>query len=396
MKKVIFIILTVFMFINITKAEMKENNIWQEEKIEGENVEVEYRYRFYKEKKVGRYIQPNLVDYYQFEDKDDVIYGPYSGYMSKCEEAEHLQIRNVIRYNYKEILPVKYIKILINSNQMLDIKEINVYNDSQEIENNIVFNDKNYVILSIKETPLRDLKINIELNNKNIEYQLLFSNDDKFTNNSIVASTSGNSNQNEYKYNVNFILYYNYTEQLTGYDIEIDQFIKVIYKSNMCQIRTIKTFHYNIERVYYDNDYYKDVNELNLSEDEKKEYKKDEDDYKIFYKIKNDNLIDNLDEEILNDKDAFVDEENDYVDIKEENNQNETTDSNEVGNENFNLNTNNDKILDIEKNNEIKLVKTGVNKKFNYNYLVVYILSLILVGLILIKKIKRMSIKKII
>ena len=88
MKKVIFILLTLIMFVNVVKAETLTEEIgeWQEEKIEGTNVELQYRYRFYKDIEVGDYIRIGQVSEYDYEDKENIIYGEYSNYQTYCEE----------------------------------------------------------------------------------------------------------------------------------------------------------------------------------------------------------------------------------------------------------------------------------------------------------------------
>lgn len=337
MKKILFTFLTIFIFMDTVEA-----NEFQEEVIEGPNVETEYRYRFYKEEKEGEYIRIGKDNNYMYEDKTDIIYSDYSEYQTSCKSDEGYETEYKTKYVYREILPVQYIKITNNSEEDLTVANI------EPLENNNLLGYEIYkcincmdriiapygqIIIELeKEVRFKDLEFILEffdLGNK-INYELIYSNDNLFSTTSLVALTKSQSAVSNYLYS-DFRLFNNYTKDYIGYDIEKDELMYIVSEEKVCRTREIKSYHYNIIKKYYDDNYYKDIEELtNLTEEEKLEYKKDFEDYKIFYRYKEDN--------------------------------------------------------------NLKLVKTGVTKKKpNYNYLVIYILTLSLIALILIKHIKTMS-----
>ena len=375
MKKTVFILLTMLMFIFDAKADMVENGGWQEEKIEGDKVEIQYKYRFYKDIKKGEYLDVGQDSIYQYEDKGDVIYGNYSEYQSVCDEVPGYEIDYKKEYVYKKILPIQYIKIFNTSDELLSIKNIKMYNLDKKLSYNIagfVNYDSNekliypngsityYINASVS---LKDIKVELEFYNENTDYELLFGSYQTFNNSTIVSKVDANTNEKIYKYSDNFLIYENYSDSLYSGDFVEEDFVKVISEKTFCRFRNIKTFHYNIEKEYYDNNYYVNVDELiNLSTEEKSNYKKDESDYKIFYRLVNNNDESLLENEVNIDNNIEENEIDDKISYTE---------------------------LHKLENSEIKLVKTGIEKQYNYKYLIIYVLCLLLLGVILIKRIKK-------
>lgn len=354
MKKVLFMFLCFVIFTNTVKA-----NEWQEEILEGNNVETEYRYRFYKERIEGEYIRIGTDNDYLYENKEDVIYSKYSSYETACPDEEGYEVEYATKYLYQEILPVQFVKITNLSNGELDVADISfidnskgflfsyeIYDCTDCYNDNYTINADGSLILKIEDSvSLRDLTFILEFfdNGNEAEYELVYSFKEDFALKDLVASTIGNVSITNYQYDDSYKLYYNYSSEQVGYDINIDELIKVNSTEKVCKVREIMTYHYNIIKDYYDNNYYKDITEItDLTEEDKLNYKKDLENYKIFYRYKND------------------------INIEEKSEVN-TTDNNFMS-------------------NDIKLVKTGVEgRRENYNYLIIFVLSLTLISLILLK-----------
>lgn len=361
MRKILFILLTSFAFTNAVKA-----NEWQEELLEGDNVEMEYRYRLYKDKKEGEYIRKGADTDYQYEEAENIRYSEYTDYQTTCPNGDGYEVEYATKYVYQEILPVLYIKVNNLSEHDLTVKNIE-FKDKNNIISykyiscNLCSSDKNTInpggTLLIKlEHSVRviDLTLILEFFETETEamYELVYSANSRFSAANLIALIQGNTNITNYKYNNNFYLYPNYSSLYVGYNIEKNNLIKIKSEEEVCRIREIMTYHYNILKEYYDNNYYKDISDLKLTEEEKMEYKKDLDDYKIFYRYKEDKLDLNFDNETDNFTDSFV---------------NFTT-------------------------NELIPVKTGIyEEKINYNYLIIFGLNLILISLFLYKIVKIMS-----
>lgn len=359
MKKLLFIFIVLFMSVNNINA-----SEWTEEKLEGDNVDTEYRYMFYKEEKVGEYLSFGHYDNYEFEDKDDFIYGEYSNYADVCVEKEGYEIGKANEFIYKELLPIGFIKIKNLSDSVLEISSIEIYEKSDLISYNFLscsdcssdnysINSNGELILKLgKMVNFRDLKLLIDFSNIDdyIDYEIVYGTDNLFSTRSFVASINGNSNNNVYESSSDFKISNNYTVLKIGYDIKIDDFIKVTSIKSVCRYREIKPFYYNINKKYYDNNYYKDVSELiNISVDEQLLYKKDLDNYKVFYRY----------------KDSF----DNFSELE-----------NTSGSNNY------------DDDIKLELVKTGrEDSDKNYKYLIMYVLSLLLLSLVLIKYIRRMS-----
>jgi len=355
MKKILFVFLAMFVFINMVKA-----NEWQEEILNGENVETEYRYRFYKDKIEGEYVRVGVDTDYQYEEEGGV-YGEYSSYQSSCPSGEGYEVEYATKYVYQEILPVQYIKINNLSEQDLTIKNIEVRENDKLVSYehfwcNMCSNDRNTInpggTLMIKfehSLRLKDLTFMLEFTDVEDEvmYELVYSANSRYSAADLVALKQGNTNIVSYKYDDSFYLYPNYSSIYTGYNIMVDDLIKIKSLEDVCRVREIMTYRYNVIKDYYDDNYYKDILELtDLAEEERFEYKKDLEDYKVFYRYKE------TDEEL-----SF----------------NEIPDNNFIS-------------------NDLKLVKTGIyDKKVNYKYLIVYVLVLVLISLILLKYIRIMS-----
>ena len=134
---------------------------------------------------------------------------------------------------------------------------------------------------------LGELTFILEFSNKEIyDYQILYMSEREKTLKKLIAISKSNTSITEHQYDNNYILYANYdNKEYTDYNIKVNDLISIISQEKVCRGRSVKTYHYNINKEYYDDSYYKDVTLLsNLTEEERKEYKKDLEDYKIFYR----------------------------------------------------------------------------------------------------------------
>ncbi len=277
------VMLLIIMLLGFSEVKAKEDNSYKE-----------YRYRFYKEEKEGEYIRKDLESNYEFTDSNDITYGKYGDYLDECPNYSYLDKYYKIEYCYIELLPVLYIKIINKSSDDILINNILIYELDSQVDYNIYSCDNcedniniksgsEITILLSKEIYLRDLKINIDTLNK-VNYEIIYSNNPSFDSNSLVAKNTYVEGKTEYMYDETYTLYNNYTSLKYDYDINEDNFIKILSERQVCKSREIKTYRYNIIRKYYDNNYYKDVQELKLAnESERKLYKKDLNDYKVYY-----------------------------------------------------------------------------------------------------------------
>ena len=303
MKKILFIFIVTFIFMNSVKA-----NEWQEELLTGEKIiGKEYRYRFYKEIKEGEYLTKGTNSNYQFEDYNDIIYGEYIYYEDSCPNEEGYEIENVIKYVYKKRKKVQFIEISNTSEISLNISDIKLKDNNNFInyeiidcvnctsDFNIIGNRGTIAIKLEHPVDLGDLTLILEFSNEEAyKYELLYMSERERTLKRLIAVAKSDTNINEHKYNDSYILYANYdNKEYVDYNIEVNNLINIISKEDVCRVRSVKTYHYNISKEYYDDNYYKEVTLLeNLSEEERKKYKKDLNDYKIFYKYKEE-VVDN-------------------------------------------------------------------------------------------------------
>lgn len=356
MKKFIFCLFCIFLFASDVYA-----NEWNTDVLEGDNVLKEYRYRFYKEEKRGEYTKID-DDRFEYMELNDFYYGDDIYYDNDCPSYVNEGDRTYLtKYKYKKYLPIRYVKMCNLSDSEMDIESIEFYDEviggffSSEIKECTKCQNDNYTIepggcLTLEmEYPLYLNEFTIWLNLANNgnygTFELLYSNDIDYSNKHIVGSVRGTMRHSIYQYNYTYTMYPNFTEVYTNYDIDVDDLTIVLEKHDLCMAKDILIYKYNIVKDYYDDNYYSNIDDLvNLSLEEKLLYKKDVDDYKIFYKYN--------DKQIIND-------------IKNNN----TLDS------------------------ELKLVKTGYYVK-NYDYLIIYMLVLLLILLLCIKRLKRMSSKK--
>lgn len=331
MKKIIFILIIGSLFLN---------------KVNGNVLEGEYHYRFYKEEIMGEYLKKGSNSEYEYEDINNIKYGDYSEYQYNCIEDEYLDTEYATYYKYKDVYPIKYIKFENPGTYELEIEKLEIIHDGEyisynfvscaECNNNIINKESSLTIELEKEVKLTKLELYIKFVDTGLirTIKILYSRIPENDANYYIASKSATTMSTYFKYPNNFYIYPNYTPLQEGYNIEENNLMIISKKEKVCRQREVLTYHYNVFRDYFDDNYYSDINELpGLSEKEKLQYKMDLNDYKI------------------------IDINNKY-------------------------------------NNKLELVNTGVVKEEkNYKYLNLFILTLILITLLIIKRLRKMSIK---
>ena len=356
MKKISLLIFA--LFLSVTKLVYAEE-IWTEEELKGDNVVTEYRYRFYEEVEEGEYLENNSNNKYEFNDESRNIYGEYSEWQTFCREKSNIEIEKGLKFLYREIIPIKYIKIINKNNPELKINNIKIYNKDNLLNDSLYScvncnNDKNilykdgYIIMQTPElVKVQDIALDIDVSGSDISYEIVLGKEATLESSEISAEISGNSNRKNYKFDDSFKLSNNLTTDIIDYNIEMARYYRIIKIDNVCRYRSVKRYYYNTLKIYFDDNYYKDVSDLGIPEDSYNMYKKDLNDYKIYYRYK---TLEELEDE-------------------------------------------EDNIIVTPINNDTIPVKTGIFKEKDYKYLVIYVLTLILIALILIKHMQNKSTK---
>ncbi len=288
MKKTIFILL---LFIINNNVYANNLNTWQEEKINDPklNEEMEIKYKWYKEEKVGEYLLTNENHNYQLKEENNIKYGEFSEWIKECPNESYYEIENKLLYPYKKINKIKYIQFNVTRNPIY-ISNIKIFINDIEINNyyttytnaTLYYNSSLIEYYFNEEYDAESIKILMEssINNPftDIVTVSFFTIDNKklflshFRDNIEVTAvsllTDDYSNKINYDDNIN--------------DIQKIKWIKIYNQENLCRYRPKYQYYYNINKVYYDNNYYTYIDN----------YIKDENNYKIYYKYtKKDNSI---------------------------------------------------------------------------------------------------------
>lgn len=320
MRKIVIFLWAIMMLPVGVKAEDVVN--WQEK---DENMQddaiVENRYRFYKEEKEGEYLQnfDELESKYQYKDSNDIKYLEYGSWQSTCDvDSNIFMVEDKQLDSYQKVLPTRFM-ILSDFSKDSKIKNIYIYNDDELVDyqflscpncvDNLLDIDKNKIlkIYYDKFIEVDSLKVEIEFEDSDIEYLLTFSNDANM--NKISLQKEVSSNDIEFIFDKSWLDNSTYGEIFYEVvPIEVNDFIKYLGKISMCRYRKYLVYNYNLNKVYYDNNYYTDVDG----------YIKDENDYKIYYK----NKEKEEDSEVIFTKNSIedeIEEQNKIEVVKEEN-----------------------------------------------------------------------------
>ena len=305
MKKIMLLLLLLIIFTSSVSAtdygswKLKDENM-------ASNAQIEYRYRFYKNNKVGEYLfyDDLKVNDYKYKDDNTLEYLSYSNWLEECDVDENKYQVEIKEVNaYQKVLPTRFI-MLSAIDEDINILDIKVY-DKDNLVNYKIINCANCVTsinqnLSDKILKLQldsavdseNLAISINLEDDG-SYRLITSNDANFNNISLFKEVSGS---NMYTFDKSWLSLATYSD-IYYLDSDI---------TTMCRYRKFKNYYYNLEKVYYDDNYYVDV----LG------YIKDSNDYKIYYR--NPIVSAKLSTDVIksNNKVSFVDNKN--VDNKKE------------------------------------------------------------------------------
>lgn len=356
MKKIIKRALILLCLLSIGKVYAQEEQ-WTEEELKGDNVIKEYRYRFYEEVEEGEYLTDKEENNYKYVDETKTIENEYSSWINNCDNIDSNELEFNTRYKYQELKPIRYMKIINTIYYRMAVRDISfpntditysLYSCVDCTDDKTTLKKGGYMILKLsREVSIQELVLNINVPSTDTLYDIYLSTGTNFTDDELVGKINGYSAESDYAYDKTWRLFDNFTneKEFVGELNENERYYKILNKEKVCRYKATKKYYYNILKVYFDDNYYKDVSDLGIPEESYNMYKKDLNDYKIYYRYK-------TDEELNNGEDNNI----------------------------------------VTPINNIP-VKTGIFKEKDYKYLVIYVLILILTALLLIKHMQNKSTK---
>ena len=326
MRKLFVLLIVLTMFVATAKAEDLEKWVEVDDNMK-EGAITEKRYRFYKEDKVGEYLENNseLESNYEYKDNKDIKYLDYSDWFEECDVDSNIYDIEYKTLNvYQKIVPIRFL-VLKDFSEDTSIKNIKILNKEKIVDfeilscancsNNLEEIGKNSIIKLYfnEEVEVNDISIEIEFIDNDIDYQIILSNDSELKNISLQNIVS--SDQIKLDIDDSWLQNSNYSNAFYEIDeIDTDIFTKSLGSKDMCRYRKYLVFNYNINKVYYDDNYYTNV----LG------YIKDESDYKVYYKNKinaNSKVINNLsiktEEKIVDSKSKELEDDKNIEHIEE-------------------------------------------------------------------------------
>lgn len=358
MKKINLIILSLFIFFIARKVSAVTYDVWTERKEESDNLVYETKtlYKWYKEEKKGEYLLYDIVlDKYPYNDTTDTILSEYSKWENTCPKSEYRNIEYKDITKYKTIKKIKYMKIE-NISKNNKIEEIIIKSHNKNINYKVIDYSDNYIpsdnyfyttayaIFALEEEcDANDLYLYLKTNEiydffsvyfyHDLEEDYIFSKHYTFTgiDNFIDKEWINKNNQNLY------------TDIIEGENIIENDFTKIINTDRKCRYQDVLTYHYNIEKIYYDDEYHENV----------EGYLKDYATKKVLYKY----------------EDIIGKGNTEYEYIKE---------INRITNTNPNT-------IKITSNNIDKLVPSNTKQKKNSYYITV-VIAIIIITLYIIRK----------
>ena len=381
MKKLFILLLAQTLFLTNVKAE--EYGAWAEV---DENMKkgaiTEERYRFYKEEKVGEYLQnlDELEKNYQYKDKFDIKYLDYSNWYEECNVDTNIyNIEYKTTNAYQSVIPIRFL-VLNNFSKDTSITKINIYNNDKLTDyevlscatcsNNLEKIGKNNIVKLYfnEEIEVKNLKIEIEFIDKDINYQITFSNDAQL--NKISLQKEVSSNDTNFIFDKTWLNNSTYSNIFyTLEPINIDLFTKSLGTKEMCRYQKYLFFNYNLNKVYYDDNYYTDVDG----------YIKDKNDYKTYYK----NKINETTTSVVTTSNEVSNELSNEDETKEEIKEDNKEIKEEISKDKKNTSTKNVSEK-LEDKTDTKLVKTLSisNNKSIVKYIILIVIGLTLIYII--------------
>ncbi len=274
MKKINLIILSLFIFFIARKVSAVTYDVWTERKEESDNLVYETKtlYKWYKEEKKGEYLLYDIVlDKYPYNDTTDTILSEYSKWENTCPKSEYRNIEYKDITKYKTIKKIKYMKIenISKNNKIEEIiikshnKNINYkvidYSDNYIPSDNYFYTTAYAIFVLEEECDANDLYLYLKTNEiydffsvyfyHDLEEDYIFSKHYTFTgiDNFIDKEWINKNNQNLY------------TDIIEGENIIENDFTKIINTDRKCRYQDVLTYHYNIEKIYYDDEYHENV-----------------------------------------------------------------------------------------------------------------------------------------
>lgn len=369
---------------------------WTSEKLINNIYEIQTitKYKFYQENIIGEYVQKGNAKYPYF-DQEKIIYGEYSEHKEKCDENNDVKYSNI--YPYRVLKDINYVKIYNQSRNTI-INNIDIYNldkkveysilESSNYENNII-NTDGYILLKLNDK-IEYNQFNIIFSSKEpssiISYVLYDHDKNLLLDTTILLGSTNNQPL------ISNIPLTNYTNILYSNEEIIKDSNNLIYKPILkCQERSIAIYNYDIEKVYYDDNYHinvdgyiKDLNNYNvyyryvINEDQLitnklKNYKKELDDINN----KTINNFNNIKKELDNINNETI---NNFNNIKEEfKNINNTIDQ-------LVINNKKESILSSNKENTNSLINVLKLNNITFKYILIAIIILIILFIIWRKK----------
>ena len=390
MKKVILFLSTLVLFLNSVKAEEYSN--WVEsldENTKYDEIQEEKRYRFYKEEIIGEYLVSDTLNNYNYNDQNNYIYSDFSKWQDTCEVKDG-NVETKDFYPYKNLIVDSNYIIIDEINGEISFNDIKIFSNEEEINFEIeecdncvsdfskISKEEKLILKLEKNIPSKTITFYLDASDKypNVTYKLKTTYDKEGTKIAIVKIA--NSNLKDFIPNDRWFYLAMESDIMYSETPVLEDNNTVIFPiKNMCRYQEKMTYFYNINRTYYDNNYYTNVDG----------YIKDINDYKVYYRylINKDNAV-------------VIEESNNNITNSTYSNESEPTKESinieTIDNNNLQETT----IADKEINNkQTPLVNTmSINKKvpiIKYIILLVIILTLIFIFYQNKKYNKKMSLK---
>ena len=247
------------------------NNVKAEEKYKDITKDVQIKYKWYKEivKNEGEYYPLRKITNLELYDKDNIKYVPSSRVNSEfCSYSEEFyKLERKIYRIYRKIYDAEYV-VIENVEPQTDVK---IYYKGLNLEYKVISQENNILILNLKNKYLCDRllffvdtinKYKVSLYRDSELKKLIISKEIENQKISIPDST----------WQVESNAYYDTSMTTIKYDES--SLTKIKEEKEMCGYSEKYVYKYDVEKVYYDDNYHEFV----------EGYIKDEQDYRVYYK----------------------------------------------------------------------------------------------------------------
>lgn len=236
------------------------------------------KYKWYQEAIVNEVYYPkgSILENYQ-EDQSKITYGEYTdwqnGYCSYSSDNYQIEKKQI--FTYDEIVGTQYLRLAPNTYRGQTcydcLHKFNVYYNDNLVPYEKEILEYNTIILTLPEI-YDSSKLSFEVETDYI-IDLTLSQDKDFTKPSLAYFILKNDYLDSTRAIVNDYTTY---ELKTSDTFQISPFVKLETISEICRVRAINTYRYQIKKEYYDDNYYEYVdNYLPEIDDYIVEYKKE-------------------------------------------------------------------------------------------------------------------------